>query len=277
MAFLNGRVSALRFQVKGPRPGLFSEDHLQRLVNHAAGRQRLEAADGIEVGWTAGEHVLDTDFQLAKNIVADSLNFELRIDSEKLPSDLLRAYYSVELRALAAQNPSGLPSGRQKREAKEAARNRLETEAKDGRYRRRKLIPVLWDALSNELLFGATSLANVERLAILFQHTFGQELSAITSGRHAYRLAELHQRSRNVDDSSPAAFVPGVSPNEFVWIADETSRDFLGNEFLLWLWFTTDVNDDTLTLSDGSDATIMLARSLMLECPRGVTGHETIS
>ena len=50
-----------------------------------------------------------------------------------------------------------MPSARQKREARDTARQRLEDEAKDGRFLRRKAVPVLWDALSNELLVGSTS------------------------------------------------------------------------------------------------------------------------
>ena len=68
------------------------------------------------------------------------------------PGDLLRAYYQVELKALTATNPSGHPSAKQKKQAREYARDRVETEAKDGRYLRRKAIPVLWDAPSNELI-----------------------------------------------------------------------------------------------------------------------------
>src|SRR5206468_4274259 len=101
-----------------------------------------------------------TRFDLAKNVVNDTLHFALRIDAQKVPADLLRAYAQVELEALAAANPSGRPSARQKREAREAARARLETEAADGRYLRRKAYPVLWDAQSNELLVSSTA-ANV--------------------------------------------------------------------------------------------------------------------
>lgn len=277
MGFFAGRVTFLRFKVNGPNPRLFTEEHLQRLQNHQAGRQRLASADGVEVGWTAGDHVLDTDFQPAKNVINDTLHFELRVDVDKLPGDLLRAYYAVELKALAATNPSGFASARQKREAREIARERLEQEAKDGRFRKRKCVPVLWDARSNEVLFGATSLGHVERLVALFQQTFGQGLEAVTAGRRAYYLAELHQRTRSVDDSSPSAFVPGTTPPDVAWIADESSRDFLGNEFLLWLWFQTEVESDAVRLADDSEATVMLARTLTLECPRGQTGHETIS
>src|SRR5262249_42896900 len=100
---------------------------------------------------------------------------------------------------------------------------------------------------------------------------------SITAGRRAFQLAELHQRSRNVDDASPSAFVPGSSAKDVAWILDEASRDFVGNEFLLWLWYQIETHEDTFKLSDDSEATVMLARSLTLECPRGQTGHETIS
>ncbi|HVL11550.1 MAG TPA: hypothetical protein VM529_03240, partial [Gemmata sp.] len=222
MGFYNGRVSFLRFKVDGPAPRLFDQEHLDRLADRQAGRQRIASADGVETGWTAGDHILDTDFQLAKNIINDTLTFELRVDTDKLPADLLRAYYSVELKALSAKNPSGLPSARQKREAKETARERLEAEARDGRYRKRKCIPVLWDRLSNEVLFGATSISQVDRLCNLFEQTFGMEIACVTAGQRAYSLAELHSRTRMVDDSAPSAFVPGVTPPDLAWIADES-------------------------------------------------------
>lgn len=277
MGFFSGRATFLRFRVNGPAPRMFGEEHLERLVAFQAGRQRIASADGVETGWSAGEHVLDTDFELAKNIVNDTLHFDLRVDTEKLPADLFRAYYAVELKALAANSPSGFASAKQKREARENARERLEEEARDGRFRKRKCIPVLWDAKSNEVLFGATSLAHVDRLTSLFHQTFGHDLEAVTAGRRAYQLADLHKRTRSVDDSSPSAFVPGVTPEDVAWIADDASRDFLGNEFFLWLWYQGEGETDTVAVADGSEVTYMIARTLTLECPRGQTGHETIS
>lgn len=277
MGFFTGRTTFLRFQVDGPNPRIFTDEHLARLEEMQAGRQKIASADGIDIGWAAGEHVLDVDFNPLKNIVNDMLAFDLRIDVEKLPSDLLKAYTAVELKAISAQNASGQPSARQKREAKESARDRLATEAKDGRFHRRKCVPVVWDTLSNEVLFGATSLTHVDRLVSLFQQTFGFGLEPITAGKRAFQLAELNKRSRTVDDSSPSAFIPGVSAEDVAWIADDSSRDFLGNEFLLWLWFTEETISDTVKLADESEVTFMLARTLTLECPRGETGHETIT
>ena len=277
MGFLSGRVSFCRYRVKGASPRSFGPDHLEQLSAHAAGKQRIANKDGIQVGWAGGEHVLDTRFDLAKNIVNDVLNFAFRVDSERLPADLLRAYTAIELTALAANNPSGAPSARQKREARENAKERLEQEAKDGRYVRRKLCDVLWDAPSNELLIGTTAVSVLDRLLPHFERTFERKLKPITAGSLAFGLAEAREQTRNVDDASPSPFVPGVSPEEYAWVADETSRDFAGNEFLLWLWYTFDQESDTVTLADKSEVVGMVARTLSLECPRGQTGKESIT
>ncbi len=277
MGFFSGRISFARYHVNGPAPGMFGPDHLARLDAHAAGKTRAAGMDGTEAGWTAGDHILDTRFDLAKNIVNDTLQFALRVDQTKVPGDLLRAYTQVELEGLAATNPSGLPSARQRREARANAKERLEEEARDGRFLKRKASPVLWDAPSNELLFASTAVSAVDRLHTLFQQTFGHGFEPLTAGRQAFLLAEGRQQTRGVDDASPSAFVPGVSPTALAWVPDESSRDFLGNEFLLWLWYVLDSETDTLTLSDGSEAALMLARSLVLECPRGQTGRESIT
>src|SRR6266478_5609720 len=125
MGFFSGRVSCARYRVTGRSPKSFGPEHLQQLADHAIGRQRTLSGDGVEMGWTAGDHILDTRFDVAKNIVDDTMHFALRVDTQKVPADLLRAYSQVELEGLAAANPSGLPSARQKREARTNARERL--------------------------------------------------------------------------------------------------------------------------------------------------------
>src|SRR5262249_58765712 len=126
MGFLSGRVTFARFRVRGRSPRTFGPEHLDKLAAHAIGKQRRASADGVEAGWTAGDHILDTRFELAKNVVNDTLHFALRIDAPKMPGDLLPAYYQTELDALAAGNPSGRPSARQQREARRAAQARLD-------------------------------------------------------------------------------------------------------------------------------------------------------
>lgn len=282
MGFLSGRAAFLRFRVAGPAPAAFSDDHLDRLRDRAAGRQRVAAADGVETGWTAGDSVLDTDFALEKNVFPGHLHCAFRVDTDRVPADLLRAYSAAELKALAKDNPSGLPSARQRREAKEAAREQLEQEAKDGRYRKRKCVPVLWDARAGEVLFGGTSLADVDRFAALFGLTFGVGLEAVTAGTLALAATpgsslDLFANTRH-GGLACSAFVPGSGGDEMpAWITSVPNGDWLGNELLLWLWYHAEVVSDTLRLPDGSDAAVMLARTLTLECPRGQTGADAFA
>ncbi len=276
MGFFAGRVTCARYRIVGKSPRLFGPEHLEKLAAHAIGKQRVAAGDGVEVGWIAGDHILDTQFDLAKNVVNDTLHFALRVDSLKMPADLLRAYAAVELQALAAGNPSGLPSARQKREARAAARERLEAEAADGRFLRRKAYPVLWDALSKELLIGTTAVTVVDRLHTLFQQTFGASFEPLNAGRQAFLQAEAREQTRGVDDAKPSPFLPTQSLSALAWQPDEDSRDFLGNEFLLWLWYILDNESDSLRLADDSEAAAMFTRSLVLECPRAQTGRESI-
>ena len=132
----------------------------------------------------------------------------------------------------------------------------------------------MWDAITNEVLFGVTSLTHVDRFVSLFQQTFGYGLEPVSAGKRAYELATV--RSQAVDDSRSSAFIPGVSVDDVAWIPDDTNRDFLGNEFVLWLWWFSDTVSDTIKASDESEITFMLARSLTLACPRGETGTNTI-
>lgn len=278
MGFLKGGVTFVRFRVCGEKPRAFGPEHLERLREFA--EPVSAAADGTEAGWRAGGHIHDADFTLEKNVYPDHLAWDFRVQRDALPADRLKAYTEIELKALAAGNPSGHPSARQKREAREAARERLEDEAKDGRYRKWTLVPCLWDAVRNEVMFGSASLSHVERFAALFGVTFRADLfqtENLGSGLTALTAGAVARRDDRAEEAAPAAFVPGVSPPDVAWIADETSRDYLGNEFLLWLWFHTEAESDTVALPDGTEAAVMMARSLTLECPRGVTGRETIT
>ena len=272
MGFFTGRVSFLRFATSGTAPTIFGDEQLDALRQHVAGTQGV--SEGIEAGWTGGKSVLDTTFDLAKNIINDCLHFDLRLDTDKLPGDLLKAYYEADLAALARENPSGFASARQKKEAKESAQDRLEQEAKDGRFKKRKCTPVLWDRTSNEVLFGATSTTQVDRFAELFTRTFGGTRELLTPGGQPERVAANLDLAVASDIAS--AFVPDTG-GEVAWVPGGGAADFLGNEYLLWLWFLTDHETDTIALGDGSEVTLMPARTLSLDCPRGVTGSGTIA
>ena len=45
----------------------------------------------------------------------------------------------------------------------------------------------------------------------------------------------------------------------------------------MWLWHKTETDTDTIALGDGSEVTAMFAKNLVLECPLGESGKESIS
>ena len=139
-------------------------------------------------GWAGGDHVLDLTIDQGKNVVNDALHLAIRIDTDKIPGSLLRAYTQIEIDARAQTNPSGFATKAQREEAKEAAKARAEAEAADGRFRRHNHFPVLWDGQTNTLYAGSTSTSVLDRLQSLFRETFDRTLEPITAGSLAEKL-----------------------------------------------------------------------------------------
>lgn len=282
MGFLKGNVTFQRFRIAGPKPRLFDDVHLERLREYRAGRARIASADAIETGWAGGGHVLDAEFDQLKNVYTDHLLFDFWVQTDKPPTERLKAYYETDLKALAKNNPSGFASARQKREAKESARDRLTDEAKDGRWKKWKCIPVAWDAVTNTTFFGATSATQADRFTNLWEQTFtanlfnqepqGGKLAPIT----AASLAEAINPAAKNEHLSP--FVPGTTPTDGpAWCAVADCPTWLGNEFLLWLWYFAETQGDTLKLPDASEVVFMFGGGVKVEDPRGVSGTGTMN
>ncbi len=286
MGFWNGRVTFTRYLVGGDLPIPFGGEILEkvqaRLIGHNASP---EASDGVTQGWAGGDHVLDLTIDEAKNIVDDALHLSIRVDTDKIPGSLLRAYTQMEIDAAAQLNPSGIATKGQKQDAKEAAKRRAEAEAADGRFRRLNHFPLLWDGRSNILYAGSTSNSVLERLQSLFRDTFDRTLEPLTSGSLADSLATRGDRAKGnggdgQTDSRRLALLSenGGPETVFAWSDNSPSAmDYLGNEFMVWIWHTLQNDGDTIKLADGSDITVMLAKSLTLDCPRGETGRDHLT
>ncbi|HEY1186802.1 MAG TPA: hypothetical protein VGE74_04050, partial [Gemmata sp.] len=284
MGFLSGGITFQRFRASGPKPNLVDkgEAYVARLRDRRADQHRPPDADGTCVGWAAGASVLDTDFSLMKQVYTDHLVWDFWTQTNRLPGDRLNAYYQADLAALARDNPSGYASARQKREAKSSARARLEQEARDGRFKKWKATPCLWDGITNAVLFGATSCGLAGRFVGLFEQTFdsslldpdklGGKLSAVTPATlaEAYNPAAKNEALTNFWGWDSPCEAPS-------WCPLDNSPEFLGNEFLLWLWYFTDKVSDTVKLADGTEATLMFAGGLQVEDPRGHSGRGTLN
>lgn len=286
MAFLSGQVSFSRFNIKGGAPKRLDDNLLEKLREHRIGSQRVLTADREESGWIGGRHLLDNEFDLEKNILLDCLHLGMRIDSHKPPPDLVRAYYQMEFDALFQASQGNGQGGRGqvsriKREAREAANDRVDREISDGRYRKQRQCPVLLDTREGVLYAAATTPSIHERLHPLFKSTFGKTLEPLTAGHIAADWAENNGMQRMFENLQPSAFIPHPEGNGLdvaYWTShDPEARDWLGNELLLWLWFHLTEEEDHVALSDDTEAAIVIVKQLSLECPWAETGKETIT
>jgi hypothetical protein len=277
MGFLSGPFTFDCFRVSGSGPRAFGPEHIEKLERLASGKTETAATDQVKVGFLAGGHLFDLDFGLEKNVIVDALHCAVRIDTDQIPAAIRKAWMQMELAVYTADSPSGRPTKAQRQEAREAVEARCEEEARSGRFHRMQQFPVLWDAQQNRLYVGASSPTASELGCDLMSRAFDLELTRLTASQRAQEWAAETKQRKALDEVAPAAFQADASA-EIAWWDHETGNvDFLGNEFLLWLWWRWEMQSDTILLPDESEVTGMLARTLTLECPLGQSGKETIS
>jgi hypothetical protein len=280
MGFDSGSISFRRFAVMGELPASPQESLLEALSEHALRPSEMGIPEDVEYGWSGGRHILDGNFTFENNVYADTIAFGLRIDTNKVPGDLKKAWKIMEEEAAAASNPSGFISKLQKKDARDIVRRKIEEELRSGRFRRSRLVPILWD-LAAQTLYCPISGSSQEKLMELFERTFGVTLQPMSAGSSALRMLEPEGRRRDYEDLRPTRFVMGSDGEsqypEYPWIAKGPEpKDFLGNEFLLWLWHEADSRDGTIETAGGSDVTIFIDRSLDLDCAYGQTGKDSL-
>lgn len=278
MGFLSGSVTFERYWVGGEQPNQFGAEQIEVLEQYSIENIETASADQPTVGFLAGEHLLDLSFSLEKNVIVDALHFGVRIDTNQIPSAIRKAWLQLELATLSVDNPSGKPTKAQREEAKEAVEARCQEEAASGRFRRMQQVPVLWDLRAGVIYIGSTSEAASKQCIDLIEQAFELELDRITSGKLAAAYAAENDQQEQLDEVNLTAYHDENAPAEvFWWNGQSGNFDFLGNDFLLWLWWQFETQSETISLSDGTEVTGMFARSLNLECPRGESGKDSLS
>jgi hypothetical protein len=280
MGFASGSISFRRFAVIGDSPNAIEQEMLDALSEHALRVGEIGTPEEIEYGWSGGRHILDANFSFDHNVFGDALVFGLRIDTNKVPGELKKAYQLMEEEAAAAQNPSGFASKNQKREAKEIAQRKIEDDLRSGQFRRSKLVPILWD-LPSQTVYCSASNTTEEYLLEIFERTFDLKLMPLSSGTLSLRTLEPKGRRRDYEDLRPTRFVIGPEGEgqvaEYPWVAKGPEpKDFLGNEFLVWLWHEADRNGGVVSMTNGRDVTLMFDRALDLDCVFGQTGKDSL-
>jgi hypothetical protein len=300
MAFDSGRVTFTRFRVTGETPAQVDQTVLDTLHEHRFQQTEIGAPDEVEVGFTTGEHILDTQFSYEKNGFGACLLCAMRLDTHKVPSDLKQAYKKINEQAAAEGNPSGFASKAQKRDAAEQAEQQVREDLASGRFRRSKAVPVLWDLEQGMLYCGAGTNTAIEQLASLLRTAFNVELQMITAGTLASELLRGQGQGRDYEDLKPTPFTgppqkardaaeDGDGPRDMSvpqvpWIVQSVDlKDFLGNEFLLWLWWHLEQHEGTIEAHspDGQQTAgramfLALDKALDMECAWGVGGKQSL-
>ncbi|TWU47113.1 hypothetical protein [Rubripirellula reticaptiva] len=278
MPFLRGSLGFERFSVAGFDADTFGEEHIEILANNAAGRHESASTENVHVGFLGGDHLFDQDFDLDKNLINNAVHLCVRVDTNQIPAAIRAAWLQMELAGYAKDSPSGVATKSQRKEAKEAVEQRCEVEAASGKYRRMQQFPLLWDHSNGLLYFGGSVGTASAYCTDLLERTFEVELRRLGAGIIAQDWSVEADCFADLDDLQPVSFVTGETATGHGW-ANEHSQapDFLGNEFLMWLWWTLENESDTIVLPDESEVTLMLAKTLSLECPLGESGKETIT
>ena len=280
MGFASGSVSFRRFKVNGSVPALPTEAMLNQLEEFTI---KPTGPDGIvtesDYGWCGGRHVLDSEFSFGNNVFAESVNMAVRIDTNKVPGDLKKAMTSIEETALAAGNPSGFISKLQKKEARDAVRAKVEEVQKSKKHLKHAMFPVLWD-MGRTRIYTAASGARLDKFAELFERTFGASLIPLSAGSMVQSYLEQQGKPTEFDSLRPTRFVDGPEGEgqtpEYPWVARlKSDKDFVGNEFLTWLWFNVNEKSATFHTEQG-DVGVVLENRMDLECAYGCTGKDGI-
>ena len=286
MGFASGSVSFRRFMVVGKdHPAAPDQALLDKLAEHVLRPQEMGVPEEAEYGWSGGRHVLDDTFSFDHNVYADAVTFGMRVDTHSFPGAMKKAYEAMETQAVAKANgekkgeKAGFVSKAQKKEIKENVAKRIEDELRTGKFRRSKVLTFLWD-LPTQTLYGSAGGKSFEMLAELFQRTFGLDLQPVSAGTTALRLLEPKDQRPAYEALKPTRFVMGPEGDhqhpEYPWVLKGAEpKDFIGNEFLLWLWHEADGQEGVVKLGDSKrELAFMIDKSIDLDCAYGQTGRD---
>ncbi len=272
MPFRRNAVSYARFRVEGG-PDVVTSELAESLAGNVLRPPPVGAPPELQAGWVAGRHVFDEDFHPEAILFGDHLLFGMRLDRNRVPAEIRRAYF-----AMAAA---------EKRDASALVDEKCRKEIAAGRHRQSKLVPVLWHVTRRLLLAPVFSDVVGQSLRELFTETFDARLEPLSAGSMAAAFLTARGSSRDYEDMTPSPFTPPpaaaradddrpVDVPGVPWSPPGPEpKDFLGNEFLMWIWARTETDSAVIETAAGSVG-VVIDRALDMDCAWDVTGRQTL-
>jgi hypothetical protein len=234
----------------------------------------VDEGEGAGAGWTAGEHLFDADFSPPRNLFGPDVLAAIRLDSDRVPSEVKRAYL---LSAMAEEMAAADTDRTSRKRARDTAMRRCDAEVAEGRWRRRKLVPVLAAFDRKAALVPARGDSVTTAVRTLLEESMACSVTALSSGSLAVRLADGLGLASAASDAEPQALGPGQGGDEEggrpapPWCDESHPMDFLGNAFLLWAWWRSERDAPA-----DEHGTVILRKAIEFACPWDSTGSVVV-
>jgi recombination associated protein RdgC len=277
MAFASGSVSLQRFSIDGQMPAEV-DDTLVAALNAQAFGHAPPQSDDTQIGWIGPRHLFDTEITGDAIACGPFAHLAVRIDQLKPPANIVRAYVHLEEETALQDSGRAFLNRAEQRRARAAAQDRADKEARAGSFRRRSLCPMLIDLEHGDVYLGTLGATAADKVMQLFYDTFGRGLEPIDAERLASRILERARRARVLESLTPFTLVkPPDHAADLPANVPGSDLNFLGKEFLTWLWYQTDRDDSALAVRGGDALTLMIDRTMRLKCDFGLTGSDVIT
>lgn len=236
MGVLASTCSFTRFRVIDPVPdGLWAE--IPQLLKNGAFLDIDDTTEDQADGWVSFDDYLDTAWQAGPPQKGAYIAFSLRVDTRRIPAGVVRKHLVLALKREKAENEKNgrkFISRERRKELKEQVQMAL----------RKRFLPVpgefnvIWNTANNEIWFASTQEKMIELFAQRFLDTFKLHIEQLTPPDLALSIL-------------------GKDAEEAVHDADQaddtidTIDGILGQDFLTWLWFRSDVAPSFFRTDDG--------------------------
>ena len=214
-------------------------------------------------GWTCFEDMLDSEWRTAPPQKGSYLTFSLRLDTRRIPPAIIKKQLTLALKAekeKMQEQGKKFISRERKKELKEQILLRL----------RQRFLPVpaefhvVWEPDRNEVWFASTQGKMIDLFMELFITSFGLHLEQI----EPYSLAEglLDDVEMSKLDSCEATRFTGEPGSDGLMLGT-----VLGEEFLTWLWFQSDVAPSAFVDREGQPFSVSMEQRIVVQGGQGDT------
>ena len=111
MPFRNGAISYARFKVVGDTPNAPTAEMIESMRSCVVQPPSVGVPPETQAGFCAGRHVYDVDFEPDVMSFGPCLLFGMRLDTNRVPAELKKAYRAIAEQAAVVDSPTGMLTG----------------------------------------------------------------------------------------------------------------------------------------------------------------------